>query len=131
MTKRSAGWAVIRNEAPVMPWEDGSLSPDLSDAMARVAAVRGTAVVALFYNDLMELWDRLTLARGDGSELVQEEFEPIIRDHFYELEELHGHAYAQRFGRLWLAFSDFITAVHKGRIARGALRKQLRRVRRS
>lgn len=126
--KRSAGWAVIRAEAPVMPWELPTMKPDLADACRRVAAVRGTAVVLFFCADLLELQDRLVDAQGDGEPLVLEESEPIIRQHYHELEELHSHDYAQRFCRLWLCISDFLINVHKGRIARGALRKQTARV---
>jgi hypothetical protein len=127
--KRSKGWAVVRAEAPVMPWEEPDLMPaELADAMARMAAVRGSVVLLGFWADCMELYTRLADARGEGAPLHEQEAKPIITGHYYELVELNDKAYGQRFLRLWLCLSDFLVAKEKGRIARRALKRQINRV---
>lgn len=129
--ERRAAWAV-RNRARrgmAMPWEqDGLLHPMLADAMDRMAAVRGTAVLLMFYRDCEELHHRMDAARGEGGPLIHEEAEPIIRGYYTELVELYDSTYAQRFLRLWVMLSDYLVAVEKGSAARAALRKQIARV---
>ncbi len=112
-----------------MPWDDGSMSPIMADAMRRVVAVRGSAVVLMFYVDVLELQDRLAMAQGEGEDLSYDEKRAIDTQHYHELVELHGRDYAQRFVRLWLLFSDYLIAVRKGAIARAAMKQQRRRLR--
>lgn len=52
--RRSRGWAVIRNEAPVMPWEDDGGLGDKSP-FRRLAAQAGTAFALKVYADLSDL----------------------------------------------------------------------------
>lgn len=128
--KRSRGWAVVREQAPVMPWEDDEelSSPVLRDVLGRIAAVSGTVLVLQFYLDVMELQDREQVAEGIGGALSKEELEPIVRGFYYELEELHGRAYAQRFLKIWLTCNHMVLA-HDHRVrVRAALRRQVARV---
>lgn len=128
--KRSRSWAVVREHAPVMPWEDDEelSDPVLRDTLARIAAVSGTALVLQFYLDVMELQDREQLAQGVGGALSKDEVEPIITGFYYELEELHGRPYAQRFLKIWLTCSNMVLASDRRGRVRAALKRQLARV---
>lgn len=128
-SKRSAGWAVVRDDAPVMPWEGGEpMDPVIADVLHRVAAVSGTVLVARFYLDLLDLTDRLDQAQGIGPDLTKDEAEPIITGHYHELVDLHGREYGQRFLRIWLLVSNFVLAHDRRLAVRAALRKQVSRV---
>lgn len=99
----------------------------LSDALRRVAALRGTAYVLDFYVDCLILHGRLESAVPE----LGDDAEAIIREHYAVISEAMGHDYAQRFVRFWLTLSRFIERVDKGVIARRALRRQMARVRRA
>lgn len=128
--KRSRSWAVVREHAPVMPWEDDQelSDPVLRDTLTRIAAVSGTVLVLQFYLDVMELQDREQLAQGVGGALSKDELEPIITGHYHELVELHGRPYAQRFLCIWLLVSHQVVAFDRRVRVRAALKRQLARV---
>jgi hypothetical protein len=128
MTKRSKGWAVIRNEAPTMPWEVGHPSI-LTDAFKRVAGVAGASVILRFWNDCVEMESRLQDLEGvDYPAPANEDSVALVRQFYFELRELHGHEYAQRFMSLWDMLGGFMERAEKGLVARAAVRKQIRRI---
>lgn len=128
MKKRSKGWAVIRNEAPTMPWEEGHPS-FLTDAFRRVAGVAGSSVVLRFWNDCVEMESRLRDLEGfDYPAPASDDSVALVRQFYFELCELHGREYAQRFMSLWDVLSGFMERVEKGLVARAAVRKQIRRI---
>lgn len=129
--KRSGKWAVVRKEAPKMPWDPGEgMNPILADAYRRIVPLRGSAYCLRFWVECSDLFDRINEAILEvvPRELGDDEREQIIRQFYHETVEFRGRADAQEFLRTWLGISNYVVSFRKGAIAMAALKKQTRRL---
>lgn len=118
---RSSKWAVVRKEAPKMPW-DGDPTAVI---FPRLAAKLGTAFALKHWNFFVEYVGILDACEDDDDAAYN------VREFLNELTAAHGEdVYAQFIGVL-----KHVRLVGGGmerrRVARTALKKQLARVRRS
>jgi hypothetical protein len=115
--KRSAGWAVIRNEARKMPWDDDPTAT----IFPAIAHRKGTAFALRMWNLLVEFCDIVDREEATSEEVVA----------FCDRVRARAPEDAGPFVQVLMLCRTVVGGMERRRIARGALRKQLARVRRS